>query len=333
MFYRKILKESLKINWRNKYLWFFGLFATLLGGGGEYELIFRGLTGDMNQSFLQSAGNIIRTGIFSKNTLTNIGSIIANEPVQFVILLLVGLIILVLFCFLIFTAIVSQTAIVNNSAVIINGKNKGKFGIKDGAIIGIKNFWSVFGLNALSKLVIFLAFFFVSLPIILAAGRDIVAGSKLAYFIAFIILIPLAIIFSFIIKYAVAYVVIEGADFLESIKKGWALFVDNWLVSVEMAFILFVISLSAGLVLGLVILILAIPFALLAFLFYEFFTAAGFGLIVILGFIFILIAIILTGSVLTSFQISSWTSLFITLSGKGGTSKIVRMAARIKHST
>ncbi|MCG2695551.1 hypothetical protein L6248_01300 [Candidatus Parcubacteria bacterium] len=332
MFYRKILKESLKITWRNKYLWFFGLFATLLGGGGEYELIFRGLTGDMNQSFLQGASNIIRTGVFSKNTLTNIGALIANDSAHFIILLLVGLIIIALFCFLVFTAIVSQAAIVNNSAAIFNGRNKTKLGIKDGAISGIKNFWPVFGLNALSKLAIFLAFFFVSLPVVLTVNQAAAATANLVYFIAFLVLVPLSVIFSFVIKYAIAYVIISGSGFKESIKNGWELFVKNWLISVEMAFVLFAISLLAGLALGLAILTLAIPFALMAFIFYKFFAAVGFGIIVILGFIFILLAIILTGSILTSFQTSSWTSLFITLTGKGGTSKIMRMAERVSHN-
>ncbi|MBA3047329.1 hypothetical protein KKC83_01830 [Patescibacteria group bacterium] len=331
MFYRKILKQSLEINWRNKYLWFFGLFAVLLGAGGEYEVLFRGLTGDMNQGFLQSAGRIIQTGLFSKSALTNIGFLIANDAAHFAILLLAGLIILALFCFLVFTAIVSQAAIVNNSAAIIKGKHKAKLGVKDGALSGIKNFWPVFGLNAIAKLAVFLAFFFVSLPVILTANQAAAPIANSVYFIIFIILIPLAIVFSFIIKYAVAYVVISGSGFKASIKNGWELFVKNWLVSVEMAFILFMINLLAGLALGLAILTLAIPFVLMAFIFYKFFAAVGFGLIVVLGFIFILLAIILTGACLASFQISSWTSLFIALAGKGGTSKIARMAERVRR--
>ena len=326
MFYRKILSQALKITWHNKYLWFFGLFAVLLGSGGEYEIIFRGLTGDMNQGFLQGAGNIIQTGIFSKSALANIGALIANDSVHFTVLLLVGLAVIALFCFLVFISVVSQAALVNNSAAIIKSKKRIKIGIKDGAISGIKNFWPVFGLNMLVKIAVFLAFFLVWLPIILTANEAVSAAANSAYFIAFIILIPLAIVFSFVIKYAVAYVVISGVNFLESIKKGWALFAKNWLVSVEMAFILFVINLLAGLALALAVLTLMIPFALMAFILYKFFAGIGFGLIAVLGFISILLIIILAGSILTSFYISSWTALFIKLVGRGGTSKIERIA-------
>lgn len=332
MFYRQILKQSLGITRHNKYLWFFGLFAVLLGSGGEYEIIFRGLTGDMNQGFLQSVGNIIQTGVFSTSTLANIGALIANDSAHFAVLLLVGLAIIALLCFLVFVSIVSQAALVNNSAAIIKSKKQIKLGIKDGAISGIKNFWPVFGLNALVKIAVFLAFSLVWLPVVLTANQAVSAGVNLAYFIAFIILIPLAIVFSFVIKYAVAYVVISKADFLESIKKGWALFAKNWLISVEMAFVLFVINLLAGLALALAVLTLIIPFALMAFIFYKFFAGVGFGLIAVLGFISILFIIILAGSILTTFYISSWTSLFIKLVGKGGDSKIERLAERITHN-
>jgi hypothetical protein len=36
--YRPILKKAWHIAWRFKYLWFFGLFAALLGTGGMYNV-------------------------------------------------------------------------------------------------------------------------------------------------------------------------------------------------------------------------------------------------------------------------------------------------------
>ena len=39
-FYRNILKQAWKITWRNKYLWWLGIFAALLGNGGEFEILF-----------------------------------------------------------------------------------------------------------------------------------------------------------------------------------------------------------------------------------------------------------------------------------------------------
>ena len=39
--YRDIIKEAWQITWRRRFLWFFGLFAVLLGNGGEYEILFQ----------------------------------------------------------------------------------------------------------------------------------------------------------------------------------------------------------------------------------------------------------------------------------------------------
>jgi hypothetical protein len=35
--YRAILKQALSLSWKNKYLWLFGLFASLTIAGGSME--------------------------------------------------------------------------------------------------------------------------------------------------------------------------------------------------------------------------------------------------------------------------------------------------------
>ena len=37
--YRKILKQALVLSWQNKYLWFFGLFATLFIDNSGFEFL------------------------------------------------------------------------------------------------------------------------------------------------------------------------------------------------------------------------------------------------------------------------------------------------------
>jgi len=43
-------------------------------------------------------------------------------------------------------------------------------------------------------------------------------------------------------KYAIAYVVINKRQVSQAINQGWQLFKENWLVSLEMALILFFIN-------------------------------------------------------------------------------------------
>lgn len=332
--YRNILKQAWNITWRHKYLWFFGLFVALLGNSGEYEIIARKLSLNASGNFL-NFGGLAETGIFSGSALVNIGQLFKSEPFTVIMILVVWLVILVLLGFLLWLIIVSQAALVNNSATIITNKRKGQdIGIKDGVMAGTKYFWPVLGLNIVIKIIIYSAITLVSLPIIFTIARvgssaelapALSTGTNLLFILLFIIFIPAAVALSFIIKYAICYVVIKGSRFIDSIRQGWQLFIKNWLVSVEMAFLLFFINFLVGLGILLVVLILTIPFLFLAILAYKLISLTSFWLIVIIGLTFFLFIIIAGGAALATFQTASWTGLYIELTGRGGISKIVRI--------
>ena len=328
-FYRNILKQALSITWRYKYLWFFGLFATLISGG-EYEVITRGLTGDTTQNLFPNLSRLAETGIFSRNGLANIGQLFRNDPFTAIISTLVSLIILALVIFLIWLIIVSQTALVNNSAEIISNKKELPSGVKRGVAAGVKYFWPILGLNIIIKAIICLAFLLISLPIIFWATKISPPAIAALYIILFLIFVPLTIVLSFVIKYAICYVVIKGSNFINAVKEGWQLFTKNWLISVEMAFILFFINFLVGLGIILAILILIVPFLFLSLIFYKAISFIGFWLMIIIGLVVLLAIIIGGGAALTTFQTVSWTGLFIELISRGGTSKIERIVEKWK---
>ncbi|MBI4812596.1 hypothetical protein HY798_04155 [Candidatus Falkowbacteria bacterium] len=325
--YRKILAQAWKITWRYKYLWFFGLFAALLGNGGEYEMLARGFNGETDGAVLPAWQQLADTGVFQARTINNIGSIMKDDPFALIMLTAIGLVILLLLCFLVWLAVVSQAALVNNASVYAGDK---KSDFKSGLASGIKNFWPVLGLNAASKLIIYLAFLSVGLPIAAAAARSANVSVNLLYIAAFIILVAVALAVSFIIKYAIAYTVIKGSNFMGAVRSGWQLFVKNWLISIEMAFILFFINFLVGLALVLIILILAVPFLFAALMLYKLFYLTGFWAVAVLALILFLAIIILGGAILATFQISSWTGLFMELVNKGGVAKIVRLVEEWK---
>lgn len=320
--YRNILGRAWKITWRYKYLWFFGLFAALLGNGGEYELLVRGLNGETGEAIFPAWQSLSQTGIFSSQALDNIGELLNNDPFSFVMLVGICLAILVLAGFLVWLTVVSQASLVNNAASYLAGK-KGDF--KSGLRMGINSFWPVFGLNIINKVIILFAFVLIGLPIILTAAKSASASANILYVFAFIIFMAAALSLTFVIKYSIAYVVVKEQKFLEAVRSGWRLFVQNWLVSLEMAFVLFVINFLAGLALIAAVLILAVPFLFSAVLLYKLVFSLGFWFIAILAFILFITLIIVAGAILSTFQISSWTALFLELINKGGMSKIVRI--------
>jgi len=318
-FYRNILRQAWSLTWRNKYLWWFGIFAALLGNGGEFEILFNNAGANPGQALFPAWQRIASTGVFSGQTLANIGNLFRHDTLNMIFVLTVCLIALAICLFLIWLVIVSQAAIVNNSAAAIKQK---KHAFKDGLDSGMLNFWPVLILNIIIKAAIYVLLVAISLPAIFSQGNF---NANLFYIIALVIVVPVAIILSFIMKYAVAYVVVNKSKVMPAIKQSCRLFKRNWLISFEMAVILFFINLLVGLAIVLTILILAVPFLFLGLIFYYSFSMVGSWLIVILAFASFLFIIISAGAALAVFQISSWTGLFLELEKKSGVSKLVRM--------
>ncbi len=318
--YRNILRQAWKITWQYKYLWFFGLFAALLGNGGEYEILFRGVN-NANTPLFPGLQNFVQSGFFSRQTLANIGVIIRTDTASFIIALVLGLVILLLFFFLVWLSVSSQAALVNNSAGYFLNK---KSDFKTGMAVGSQKFWPVFGYNVIIKAVLYLAFILMGIPLLYIVPRLGLVWGGIIYFIFFIVFMVLVLGVSFMLKYSIAFLVVKGNKFLESIKLGWNLFISNWLISLEMAFILFFISLVVSLLYFLVILALGIPVVFLLIASAKV-AASMFLVVAFLALIFYVLSLAFVGATLSTFQISTWTGLFVQLVNKGGESKIVRI--------
>lgn len=320
MFYRNILKKSFyEITWRNKYLWFFGFFALFLGGSGEVEIVLRTYSGSIGKNMFASIQQFLSTGLFKLENLSNFLPAIKNSPGDFLILSAAWLIVLALIIFFIWLAVISQISLVNNSAKIISKKETT---IKDGVLSGLGNFWQVLGLNIFIKGAIFISLILVGLPTFFSYNFTFL---NWLYVFLFIIFISLAVILGLIFRYAIAYIVIKGESFINSLKSGWRLFVENWLVSVEMAIILFFINLLVYFVAILVGLLLIAFVLFLALFLGQYVAVFLFWTILVLGGLAVLLLFFAIQSGLTTFYISSWTTLFVELVGKKGSSKIIRI--------
>jgi len=319
--YRTIISQSIKTTWRNKYLWFFGLFAALLGNSGEYQMLFHRFD-SVNEGLFPGFKKIIDTGIFSKSALINLRQLAVEEPFSLFIFASLMLIIIIVSAFLIWLSISSQAALVNNSARIKTSKHHN---LKDGLEVGIKKFWPVFLLNIILKAIIYIIFLLLSLPVMASVMTQNFTKTGIIFIVSFLVYLPVAIVLSFIIKYSVAYVVVKGEKVINSLKMGWQLFVKNWLISLEMAFLLFFINFMVALILLLLMLVFSVPFLFIVLILVK----AGLGLytwaILVIAFIIYFFAVLLTGAFLSAFQINAWTSLFIELIGRGGVSKLHRV--------
>jgi hypothetical protein len=266
----------------------------------------------------------------------NIASLFKQDPISATIIFLFVLIALAVFLFLLWLAVVSQVGLINNSAkIILSDGKKEKTTIKEGFEMGVKKFWQVLGFNLIgASLTCFFAVL-VGLPLVFLTVESGISVFLL-YMLLFVIFIPLALIVSFLIKYAICFSVIKKHKFVDSFVSAWRVFAKNWLVSLEMALILFMIDFLVVVVLGLILLILAIPFIFAArILSLIVFMAIGVGNFfqwaIMGGVIVSLIFVVLAGAAVTCFKTVAWTDIFVHLvDKKGGLAKLERMAAKLK---
>lgn len=314
--YRHILKQAWEVLVKYKYLWPLGLFAAFLGNGGEYQVLFKQIQSVYEQpEKLQSFRSLIDWQLI--NNVANWSN--SNGFFMGFFLVLVAIVAAII----IYLAIVSILALIKGVAEKENSKSP------ESSFKKLFNqhrslFWPGLGLFVVARVITYLIISILLTPLMIAAfaANNIILNTFTVAF-SLVIFVPLAMIVSFVTKYAMAYLVIGRQKMWDAFRSGWQLFANNWLISLELAFILLVINLIVGLVLLLLLLVCFAPFYLLAS-----FNAGVFLPIVALGVFVVIILIVGVGAGLAVFQNAAWTLLFIKVSGQTKYySKFVRLIA------
>jgi hypothetical protein len=323
--YRHIFRRAFNIAWKNRYLWFFGIFASLLSIGAEYRILERSINRDLFLAWFSKWQAFFQSGLLSRVFFHNLFLMFKTSPWSMTVAIVVVLLIIAAGLILIWLAVVSQTTIVKNTEKIIKNKNdRIKMDFHGALGSGAKYFWPVLWTNIAYKILVNLLVVLVVLPLILLYNHY--ALSLIVYIILFLILVPVAICVSLFVKYAMAFIILKKQKWTEALKSGWELFLKNWIISVEMAFLLFVISFLATFVILIAAAIFSLPFIFLVGAILAPMSLGAALIISFLGMLIIISFVVLCGSLLSTFQIVSWTHLFLFLLGEEGESKIERLA-------
>ncbi|MFH0829409.1 MAG: hypothetical protein V1907_04520 [Candidatus Kerfeldbacteria bacterium] len=303
-FYRKnILSKAWALAWYNKGLWFFGLFAALLAIGEEYDVLIR--NGDILESIPRRLENFriaAANDIFSGFTSSLSNFISTNIPGTLYILVTWIIAILALA----WLVIVAQGALIEGAKRREEGK---PLNVIEGFDVGMANFWPIFLVNVIAKVVVYGLLILVGLPAVLIYMNTASVSAALVLMLwSFLILFPVMVIVSFITKFANAYIVIKKYPVKQAITSAWNLFTRNILVTLELAALLVLIKT--------IVVYMAVSTLINALGFPQFSTGEYIFFIVILGFIY---------SWLTTFQFGSWTYLFFELEGGTASSKLRRI--------
>src|SRR3989338_1932126 len=315
--YRDVIARSWKMLWQHPWLWIFGLFAVFAAGTGEYA----SLLASFNKN-IRNVGIVIGLKLSIYNNEINLlweslNQFLAQPVVINVILLSVGAAITLLGVWII---TVSQIGLVKAAGNLGMGE-PADFAMSFRA--GVKHFWSVLWLNILLKFLVYLLLVVATLPFLISylSRPNENWGFDWLFIIGFLVFIPLTMILTFVIKYAIAYIVLRKNSWWQALENGISLFLRNCLISLEMAAEMFIIYLAFGMV---VYILLPETFLLtLSDLF------SGVNLLVLTRLLPWLLLILLAGAGYGAFQYLAWVLLFERLDVGTATSKLIRLTGEV----
>lgn len=298
--YRQILSKAWQITWQNPVLWFFGFFLAFLGVGGEIELLLNTVSLDDSQGLIPSLiTGFAEGGLFSPSGLLGTVQAILNRPFPMFSLLLWLVTILLLAAAVIWLVIVSQGAIISGVVSVVKRKREGWAWHFES---GLKTFWPVLILNVLTRII-----FFGLLLALSALSFWQFPGSTLLFLAAFILLAGVMVIISFITKFAVCAVVLRGESVGGAIDAGVKLFLRHWLLSLEVASVMFFIYW----------LVTVLLVNLLSSFFLSTLRVFGpEGSVAFVSFIIVLVITAISELLLAVFHWSAWVLVFEVLTNK-----------------
>ncbi len=316
--YRDTLKKGWQISKNNALLWVLGFFAALLGNGGEFEFIVTQFNkfSDGTVQFGDSVITMLGTG--GSSVLTLMVGLLGGSQDNYI---LFGLFSVVLIA-IIFIVISSQGALIRAIASAGAGT---RINLKDHFSAGSNSFFSLLSIILGTRILAFFVLAVVGVPVV-AILFYFFEPVKSLFLVLFALGIPLMIIASLISKYAIAYHMLEGKKWKKSIADSLQLFYDHWLVSVELAVILFFINIVAGALIIILILVFAVPFILLSYFIEASITSPVF---LFVGQALSFLLLVALGSVLATFQYSCWTELFLKIRKGKHLSKIMRTVVHL----
>ena len=327
--YKKVFVDSLKNVWYNPKYWVFGLFAIFFGGTVELELFDSFFSQSRNIFFDLSSSSF---GLFlNPAVLSKIPEAASADAGYFAKLLFIFLVFAVIMAVIIILAVLAQLVIINK--VYQGKKNKqlvdvNKESYKELLMSNIDKLWPAISLNVLYKVFIVILFIIIGLPIIITANNP-VFWTDVVYMLLFIVLLPVAIVSSMLLRYATIYIKIKNQAIKEALVNAWELFKKNWLLTSEISILMFFFTVIASLLVIVLIMSLSIPYYFLS-LALSFVLPQQFALVLVGLFLLIAFIIFIVGAAMIStYNIAIWTNLFSEIENKPKEGKIAQVLNKL----
>jgi hypothetical protein len=286
--YIEIFKKSFSITLKNKFLWWFGLFVAIAGGGNSFNYSANNDFGNENSEAL--AENI---------------SYYWSLYSEWIILGIV--IILILFLSFVLLGFLGRGALIGSLVKIEKGE---EMNFTKGLRQGRKFFWRVLLLEVFASLVMLFLGLILFIPVIRLVVLEAYVPAFILGAIAVIIFLSVILLVSFMRVYSRIYMIEGNLKVMESIKLAYNLFKINVKESILMAIFLIAIWIIASISLLFFIALASIPFVIGGLILSA---AMGPLFVITLGFLAtatVVAAGIFWGAIYAVFSQGSWVLFF-----------------------
>jgi len=312
--YLAIIKEAWRITWKNKYLWWFGLMMAFSGGFGS------------NFSSSNWKGN--NGSEWEENVKQKISDWMAMYW-EWIVLGLI-LLILLMMVFLILNVWGRGALVATLGKITAKEPAKEPMKFNVGMREGNKFFWKILGLNLFLSGTCIATLVILGTPIaILFYLKAYFVGALLA-FGGLLIFILLIILFSFLQKFGVIYLVLGKVSFWSALENAYWLFRRNLLPSIIMGVIFIPLGFLAGLAAIIFILTILLIFLIPGLLAYFLMGKLAIIILAILGILILLAGILTINSIYAVFAQAVWILFFRQIALSKEEERVMETAKEIK---
>lgn len=305
--YKELIAQAFSLNWKNKFLWFFGFFLFLSSVVTNVNTY--------NGNFLEKL-----------NLLPSLTAFTQVHPNIFI-----GMIILFLFTIIaLFALRIMSTVAITKSVNNINLYRQ--ISIKNIFLETKTSFWRLFWLELLLSLVLAFIIGTLSFPIsyLFFLDAKIFAFFLLAF--AIVIFIPLILLAFYLRKYAYFFIILGDFKLKVSIESAYLLTIKNMRESLRMGIANILLEFLFLFILLTICIANVIIFTPLALVSYLLFASIGATTVLVVGIIALTIELIVLFSWYNSFLQTAWFLFFQRLSFKKDTKEKLDVKEKIKES-
>jgi len=303
MDYFKIFSDSIKLWWKNKFLWILGIIAVIFGGGGS--------GGFAN---FPSLGNISDKDLKYLDT-QQISSFILS-PLFLIVILVALIVVLFFFALGIFLKSRADASIISSTEKL-RKNNSLSFG--EMWTLSKTKWLKLFWLNALVDLPILVIVLFMIIGVVILVFSLINGGSPLIWIALFFFVISMlclmtiyGVIARVVYTFAARISVLQNKGVMECIKEGWKFTLKNishlivfWVLFLLVSFVTGLIIFILTIFILPIIFVIGIPLLLIN-------VILGILVFIVLFCLFGIIMILISGPIY-SFTEAYWTIVYLEL--------------------